>query len=374
MKDLRFPGEHGQVPPVDPRLLAGLCMALLVAPHAARAGDEGCVPVVRAEGLGGPWSRALAEVRQALADRDDVDRCVELVVTREAHGVRLVARLPAGGDATRLIDSPDDLGPTILALVLVPTRPAWPAPEHAGNATEPPPAPVAMLRLESSAAPEPPAAGSLRMATAAPAASGAAAAFEVGAAIAARWQGSVAFGVGGFADVSLGPWLVGASGQWTTEVGDQSFPADSFVGAMGSTNVQYRMRSLEIGVELGRRFRLGPVELTALLGPRVAMMSYRFRSPPEPVTVLNVANGESTTLQFDVTDRRVARIGGGLRARWVGSARLQLVLGIDASVDPSEEYARKVLTPSGMLVLDGVPGRPAWAFALTLGGRFQVSP
>jgi hypothetical protein len=367
MKDPNGPSEDGLVPPVDPRMLVGLCLGLLVAPQAVRAGDVGCVAVVRAEGLGGPWARAVAEIRQALADRDDVDRCVEIVVTREARGVRLIARLPAGGDATRLVDSPDDLGPTILALVLVPARPA------PGDSVESPPAPVAIPRLEARVAPEPPTGDSLRTATAAPVEAAASANFEVGAAIGARWQGSVALGVGGFADVALGPWLVGASGQWSTEVGDQTVPADSFVGATVPVNARYRMRSLEIGVELGRRFLLGPVELTALLGPRVAMMSYRFQS--EPVTVLNMAAGEPTILVFDVSDRRVARIGGGLRARWAGSARLQLVFGIDASVEPSEEYSHKAVAPGGeMVVLAGPPPRPSWAFALTLGGRFQVSP
>jgi hypothetical protein len=330
----------------------------------------GSVPEVRANGLGRPWARALAEIRRALADRDDVDRCVEIIVTREPRGVRLVARLPAGGDATRLVDSPDDLGPTILALLLVPPpRPA------AASAMEPPPAPLEISRSEARAAPEPPTGGSLAMLAAAPVAPAATGRFEVGTAVEARWQGRVAYGVSGFASVALGPWLVGVSGQWSTEIGDRDVPADSFVGATGAVNARYHMRSLEIGVELGRRFVLGPVELSALLGPRIAMMSYRYDSPPGPVTVLNPATGESTMLEFDVSDRRVARVGGGLRARWVGSSRLQLVFGIDASVDPSEEYAHKVLGMDGnQTVLVGPPERPSWAFALTLGGLFQVSP
>ena len=365
MKDPGRPSEASLLATIDPRVLVGLCLGMLAAPP-ARADSASCAPVVRADQLGGPWARALAEVWRALADRDDVDHCVELIVTREARGIRVLVRLAAGGDATRLVDSPDDLGPTILALVLVPARPA------PVTALEPPPAPLEIPRFEARAAPEP--ATGVAMAMARPVAA-ATARLEVGIAGEARWQNALVVGVGGFADIALGRWLVGATGQWSAGLGDEAIPLPGNASAAGPTT-RFTTRTAELGVELGRRFAVGPVELTGLFGPRVAMISRRFKSVPPPVTVVSPFTGEATMLRFAVADStRAAGIGGGVRARWAGSRRLQLVLGIDVSVDLAAAHDNGLaMTASGDLVAVLGPERPAWGVAFTIGGLFQVSP
>jgi hypothetical protein len=349
-------------------VLVGLCLGMLAVPRATRADGVDCVPVVHADRLGGAWARALAEVRRELADRDDVDRCVELIVTPEARRIRVIARLATGGDATRLVDSPDDLGPTILALLLVPARPA-PA-----SATEPPPRPLELPRFEAPAAPEP-AAVNLRLAIARPVAAAAAARLEVGIAVGMRWRQALGFGAGGFADVALGRWLIGVTGQWSTGLGDEVIrtPSD---GAPGWSTTRFTSRSLEIGVELGRRFALGPVELTALFGPRVAMISRRFKSMPEPFTVVDPDTGDPVTVRFAVPDTmRASGLGGGLRARWAGSERVQMVFGLDVSADLARARGDdRLMTPDGDLVALVGLERATWGFALTLGGTFQVAP
>jgi len=369
MKDPSRLSEDGSLAMIDPRVLVGLCLGVLAAPRAAVADGVGCVPVVRAERLGGAWARALEAVRRGLAARDDVDHCVELVVTAEARRIRVVVRLAAGGDATRLVESPDDLEPTILALLLVPSRPAPVA------APEPPPAPIALPRLEARVTPEPPTGNSVRMALAPPAAPAATARFEVGIAVGARWRNALALGAGGVADVALGPWLIGATGQWSAALDEEVIPLPGSAGADPMTTT-FTTRTTELGVELGRRFALGPVELTGLLGPRLALISRRFASSPAPVTVVSPFTGETTTLRFAVADTtRAAALGSGLRARWAGSRRLQLVLGLDVSVDlaTSRENGLAMMTNGDLVAVLG-PERPRWGVAFTIGGLFQVSP
>src|SRR3954471_13870214 len=125
---------------LGPRVCGGL-LGLLVAWQTApaRAGD-GCAAGIRSERLRGAWLRAVIAVERTLAGRDDIDRCVELVVTPEAGGVRIVARRSDGETAVRHVESPADVGPTALALMLVPPVPlVLPVPpEPAGS----PPMPV----------------------------------------------------------------------------------------------------------------------------------------------------------------------------------------------------------------------------------------
>lgn len=368
MKDPGGPGEYGVVRAVGS--LIGLCLGMVAA--AAPAARADCAPVIRADALRGPWASAVAALRRALAERDDVDRCVELILRPDARGVRVTARLAGGGDATRLIESPDDLGPTILALLLIPPAPP-PAPPPPLPAVAAPAAPVALPPVEPAPAPEPPAVERLERVIPAPI-SAATSRFEIGMAASARWQQRLEIGAGGFADISLGPWLVGANGRWGKEAGDQVTPAERLAGA-GGTRVSYTARSLELGVELGRRFAVGPVELSALLGPRLAAIAPHYEPLPVPITVINQATGEISTLQFAAPSSRITRVAASLRARWAGSARLKMTFGIDASFDVDAERGDgRLVANSDMVVLIGLPPRSAWGVALTLGGLFRVWP
>ncbi|MEO7734680.1 MAG: hypothetical protein ABIY55_27230, partial [Kofleriaceae bacterium] len=283
--------------------------------------------------------------------------------------------LAAGGDATRLVDSPDDLGPTILALLLVPARPATPSPEAAPDLPAATAATIALPRFEADAAPAPPTGSNLRMAIVGPVAPAATARFEVGIAVGARWQNALAFGVGGFADVAIGQSLIGATAQWSAVLEDDGIPLYG-TGDAEPTTTQLSTRTTELGVELGRRFVRGPFELTALLGPRVAMISRRFTSLPAPVPVVSPFTGETTTLRFAVADTAlVAGLGGGVRMRWASARRLQLVVGFDVSVDLSKGNENGLaMAAGGDLVAVIGPDRPRWGVALTIGGLFQVSP
>jgi len=356
VKDPGGSREHGVVRAVVSSAVFGLCLGMAGAWRAAHADGAACAPVLRADALRGAWARAVVELRRALAERDDVDRCVELIVRSDARGVRVTARLAGGGDATRRIDSPDDLGPTILALLLLPPElpPAPPDPPVVTppvTPVEPPPAPAleppAMARLDRIE----------RLAGPAPAA--APARFEIGIAAGARWQDRIEIAAGGFADISLGPWLVGANARWGQETGDQVIAAERLAGG---ARVSYTARTLELGVELGRRFAIGPVELSALLGPRIAAIEPHYDPLPVPLVVISQATGEISTLQYAAPSSRITRVATSLRARWAGSARLKMTLGIDASYD------------GDMVVLVGLPPRSAWGAAVTLGGVFQVWP
>jgi len=328
-----------EVVSADPRLLAGMCAVVIAMPHLARADVD-----VRGEHLEARWSNAVDEARRALARRDDVDTFVEVIVSPASGGVRVVARRPSGERAERHVDDVDDLGPTIFALVVVP-RTARLEPVH--DAELPADLIVRVIAPRS---------GSRRDG------------FELGAALGARWQGSIAVGGHVFADLAAGPWLVGANLGWTTGGGDQRVvdPASA-----ETTTEHYALRTFEIGIELGRRVELGPVEVTALVGPRLAMSTRSFQDVPAPTMSL-MRTGPMVSSAFDVPDVREARLAGGLRAWWTSSAHLQLLLGVDATLDVARWLGPSHPTDAAEVTVVEAPARPAWGIAVTLGGMFEV--
>jgi hypothetical protein len=328
-------------------------LGLLVAPRAASADHARCALDVHGHELPARWARAVAAIQRALADRDDVDRCAEIDVTVQPGGARIVAALPDGRIAVREVAGPDELEPTLLALLLVPPAAAREAPVAALDSARRP-EPVSELQAATAIAPPSAAA----VATAPAARGGAAGArFDLGLSTGAQWQGAVAVAAGGFAEVSLGRWLVGASGRWsralrdapdeTIDRPDAPLPAPRFVQAF------------EVGAELGLRGSLGAIELAAIAGPRVALVSGS--------VAMRTNEG---TLVTGSSEGFAARVGAAIRAGWVASPRLRLALELDASFDIGDRRADRPV--SGML--EPAPELPRSALSLSFAGQFRVSP
>ena len=318
------------------RVLVGLVVVATSRPSAA--GVE-----LRGDRAEPAWSRAVEELRHSLALRDDVDPDVVVEVTPCAHGAVVVARRPSGAIAERQVDDPEELAATILALVVVPAAPASPPPDsHLAPAidTEAPPDPFAVDTIPASRAP-------VR------------GRFAFGAALGARWQGTLGMRVAGFADAAIGDWLVGANAGWTSGAGDQAVADD----AGGMVRVAYTGHEVEAGIELGRRFRLGAGELSAVVGPRIAKSTRSFDTP---------MTTPATALGFDVRDVHDARLASSVRLKWGRASRIQMLVGFDASVDLAVTYGDAHAPIDGSTVQPMPMTAPRWAFALTVGG--EVAP
>jgi hypothetical protein len=360
-----WPGssEDAAVAVLDLRVLAGVLTFTVATAGEARA-DEGVV--LRGDRLDAAWARALDAIARVVADRADVDATVELTIAPDRDGgVRVVARRPSGEVAVRRVDEIEDLEPTILALIVVPVRRvAAPAAEVAAEVPVSPPA------SPPPASPPPPPPTLARELTPLSTVAAATAAstrprFQVGAAVGVRWQGALAVGGNAFVDAGVGRWLVGATAGWSTSEHGQSASAPA---GTESVPVHYSMNTFELGVDVGRQFAVGPVEMAALVGPRFAAST---RSLESHVDRTDMALREPPVLTPGL---REARVAGGVRARLAGSSRVRMMMRLEASLDLTESGGDTGFVPRDgdpMLVVGG-PDVPAWGIALTFGGQFGV--
>lgn len=297
------------------------------------------------------WARTLDAIRSTLAERDDVDASVEIVVTPAldvAGGVRVVARRPSGESADRRVHDPDDLGPAILALVVVPRRAARP-PDPVEPAFDPE---------------QPPEPRRMQLRAALPASRGRR--FEAGVLLGVRWQGTVALGGAVFADIEARHWVVGATAGWTT-ADSQATLGDTAAGVVAMP-AGGALHMFELGVGAGRRFVRGPFDLTVQLGPSIVWAT---RSVQDASFVQM-----STPVRYEAPDTTSARFGGIVRLGWTTPSHARLVLGLDASVDVwrgnDVEVTATDHTTHSTLVLEA-PQR-AFGLGLVLGGAFEVAP
>jgi hypothetical protein len=112
---------------------------------AALAGDPGCatVELQASAGLRARWPRLAGSVRDALAARDDIDRCARVTLGLGAKDASLTVAviLPDGRSAARAMERPEDVVPALAALLLIPEgAPPLPGTEPSDPPSgEPPP-------------------------------------------------------------------------------------------------------------------------------------------------------------------------------------------------------------------------------------------
>ena len=319
MKDLAGSSEDTAVVLADLRVVLGL---VVLATGVANADVEG-------KGLDPRWTRALDHAREALAARDDVDRSIAIVVTPATPGVRVTARRATGEQAERDVDAVDDLAPSILALVVVPPPAAQVRVEPAFDA-ELPGDPV-LARVAEPAAPL---------------------GLDLGMTLAMRWQGVSGVGAGAFAALARGAWLVDATAAWTTGSFDDA----------GAGAARVSLTTLELGLDAGRRFTLGPFALDGHVGPRLVRATSSLQDTAVP----------EIPVQYIVPSIASLQLAAGVRARWATPARVHVFVGIDASLGQTHHDAQHVIMENGSsATMIEVPQR-TFGIGLVLGTDFEV--
>ncbi|HEY4177356.1 MAG TPA: hypothetical protein VGM90_11005 [Kofleriaceae bacterium] len=326
MKDRGRSREYDPVALADPRVVLGL---VALATGVARANVDGVA-------LDARWARALDDVRTALAARDDVDQSIVIVVSTAPGGVHVSARRPTGESTERDIDAIDDLGPSLIALVVIP---------HARRAPVESVFDAELPGLPLSAAYTPPTRAALGV--------------DVGLMLGMRWQGSRGVSGGAFAAVEKGPWLADATIAYTAGASDQ--PGDSSSLAIAHVTEQ----TIEIGLDVGRRFELGPVALGVHVGPRLAHVNGSL----DDVTFVPL----TMPTRYVVPEVVKTRVGGGIRVQRATPARVHLFVGIEASIDLTRSEPSDTIDNEHVLTMVVPLPQRAFGIGLVLGTVFGVA-
>jgi len=225
---------------------AGLC------PRGALAEERGCpgVTIETDAGFRGHWPDLLERVKTELSARADLDGCarVDLRVAGDAV-VTVSVTLPDGRAAARDVTEPDDVLPTLQALLLVPDPPP-PTPAAASAAT-----PVAPQRDAFSHE-----TGHTKRAEPRATTPARPLGVELSLITGARMgDGRLGLGAGALSLLELKGWLIGFEGR-----------ADSYRALGGSGH----KTALELAILAGRRFDLGGVALDLSAGPGLALMGF----------------------------------------------------------------------------------------------------
>ena len=233
----------------------------LLPPALARATDQGCsAPSVEADSaFSERYPGLLDQVRQELASAAGLDACARVELRRGAEGVLVAVSLPDGRRASRHLSRPDDVMPTLQALLLVPD-----SPEPQAAAEESAPRERAASVPTKRAAPRPAAPRAPVSTTEereadrpVPVEQPRELGFELSAVTGVRiGDGQLGYGGGVLSFLEFRRWLIGFQGR-----------ADGYRSLRGSDPDT----ALELGILGGKRFDLGSSALDLTIGPALAM-------------------------------------------------------------------------------------------------------
>jgi len=273
------------------------------------------------------WPAMDAELRRALAGRRDIDACARVHVKAGDASLAVEVTLPDGRTATRPVRQPEDLLPTVEALVLLPVQ-ATPAQDIAQT----------------------PVAPTLLVVSSAPVVSGARprVAFELSLGVGAHvgdGQSSLGVGVGSLLDVF--GWLVGFQAE-----------ADRYDGRGTSAAPT---GALEAGLLGGRRFRMGDFAIDLLAGPAVTL-----RGGWRVATVKSQPDGTpSMVVQSSADQTLVPRVRLGGRLTFRAGSTLRTFVGLEGDVGATGPVAPPQLGQA--------QGLPSWTVGLTVGATVSTS-
>ncbi len=303
----------------------GLCA--LLAGGFARAECPATVAPADAPPAWGEAARAAARRTSSVASND----CAAIEVTVGPTGAELTFTTTDGRRALRVLRSPEEIGPTLDALLV--TLPA--APPRAESAPPPtPPAPAVV---------QPPRADrtSALVGDAAAGAETAGTHFMVGGTAGARL---------GLAGAYLAPTIAarpsGTFGSW--ELAGVVEYAPLYGSLPGGTPPAFRMWSLVVSVQVGRREALGGVGIGYGLGLGVA-------------NVHEEGDDQGTTRALDVAQPRAAAYG---RLVWPRSSRVRAIF--EVSFDVAANLGRKGSE------LRSLPDLPRWGILLGAGVETSI--
>jgi hypothetical protein len=285
---------------------------------ASWADAEPCTPTIQGSELTSRWQRALDALRDEIATRSDIERCVTITLrlAPDHHHASLAVALD-DRRAVRTLTDPADLRTTLLALLLEPqpTSPVGgPPPVIAPVHADIPPPPLA-VRAHTTVTRD----------TSSPMA------LTIGIAIGALYtDGGAHPSVAAALHESRGPWSIGVFGRLAS--------SGSSAMSVGGTT------SRELGADLGHRFELAPAALTVSAGPSIVSLE---------------------KLGADaLVKSRAVRAAGSVRVEPASLRHVHLYVSVDASIDLG------TLADSGAVAT----GLPTWSLGAALGGELVAWP
>lgn len=303
--------------------------ALLLAPREATAavagGPRACDgPRVEADAtFRDRFPDLVEQLRADLPSQHSLDACAQVELRATAAGISIQVSLPDGRATARDVGRPEDVQPTLHALLLVPEQraeTATPAPSSASPSSPPSPKPSPPPVIRRPAAPLPerdsaePSFGRLSE-------NG----FELSVVSGARiGDGQYGYGAGVLSFVQISRWLIGFQGR-----------ADGYRALSGSDPET----ALALGLLLGRRFELRDYALDLTAGPALALRGASF-GDTQAVSVqagsLQAPNSEMA-MAAPPPERDVGPVPRLLlAARWGFSPRslFRTFIGIDGELGP----------------------------------------
>jgi hypothetical protein len=329
-------GGWGVVP-----ALAALAVAMGARSVLAADGRCAALSVQADERVRMLWPELADGAREALEARDDVDPCARVALSRAGTAIRLEVALPDGRLASRVVSGPEDVVPTLEALLLIPRAAAPEATEASGEPPQEPPAPPVL----PSPAPAPVVARD-----APPQAKSEPRrfpGFEISLATGARvGDGETVLGFGALSLVDVSAWLVGFGGE-----------IDRYQAGAATTPGM----ALELAALGGRRMSFGGASLDFLGGLGVALHG---GSQASTVTTMGttMAAPVSTSTQ-SLASGAVPRVRLAAHMNFGARSAFRTFVGIEGDVGPTDaSEAELPLAP-------GNPSRlPIWTLGLALGG------
>ena len=341
-------------------VLAGILAVLWAWP--AGADDSACSGLAaEAEAsVGARWPRLLATVREAFAAREDIDRCARVRLRSRDAAIAVEVVLPDGRFALRSASRPEDVVPTLEALLLLPlpqrdavvppppqsdarsgSRSLTRAQSDIPRAPSPPTPDVPIIRpnpVEYDALPSSvPAPSRFRI--------------ELSVATGARiGDDQTSLGLEALSFLDFSGWLVGFEGRL-----DRYQRLDAFNDWQGSPDGA--SAALELAVLGGRRVRLDSLAIDFLVGPAGAIQG---TSTSQVQTVPRGQAGAQTggAVLKQSSSSTVPRLLAVCRLNFAAQSTLHAFVGLDGEVGQPR---------AGGNDLPVAPRLPTWTLGLALG-------
>jgi hypothetical protein len=300
------------------------------------------------------WPDLAARIRAAFGGREDIDACGQVRLGLRDASIEVTVALPDGRSASRLLERPADVEPTLAALLLLPERhTATAEPEPARRETMlPATTPVAAVESNAppaSVAPVPhartsPAADRPTADTPQPDPSGVG--VELSLITGARaGDGMLSVGLGALSLLDISSLVIALEGR-----------VESYSGVDGAAELAPTLALAALG---GYRLRFGSTALDLAAGPGLTMVTAQVT---ETIARMDSASLADPTARMETRTSSVPvvpRLVVAAHYRFAMHSLLRAFAGVDGQVGPALE--------SDAPPQSGAPRLPVWAVGLVLG-------
>ena len=335
------------------RAVATVVALLLAAPVAAAERACSSLSVEADARVHSRWPELAARVREAFVGRADIDACARVWLGMRGGSLELVVALPDGRSATRVLERPGEIEPTLAALLLVP-EPSAPAIDAEPEPREPEP-----VLPDVEAEPSPPRAKARRpyaQHATGPQDAPSEVRLDFSLLTAARaGDGMVSAGVGALSTLDLASWLIACE-----------LRLDGYSSLEPSEDLGPVLSLAALG---GYRIRFGTMALDLSAGPALAMIASETTDRAEAVALPSPNGapppvGTAPTLPDDASSSAfVPRLAIAAHYRFAMHSLLRAFVGVDAQLGPSR---------LGDDSSAGMTRLPEWALGLVLGATLGM--